>query len=102
MKYLRYAAGITTIIIALLQEDMNTLKKKLMQDDTSENVGLPNIHKYEEEMFSIVKSESWVKANVDFRKISLNLKQSNRFEIHYNIDKDGTRMYTRINCFSNG
>jgi hypothetical protein len=62
-------------IIALLQEDMNTLKKEFMQDGTSGNAGLMNICKYEEGTFSFVKSKSWTKVNVDFhKKISLNLK----------------------------
>jgi hypothetical protein len=38
-------------ILALLQEDMNTLKKEFMQDDTWRNTGLMNIHKYEEGTF---------------------------------------------------
>jgi hypothetical protein len=55
-------------IIALLQEDMNILKKEFMQDGTSGNIGLTNIHKYEEGTFPSVKSKSWIKANVDFHK----------------------------------
>jgi hypothetical protein len=63
--------------IAFLQEDMKALKKEFMQDDTSGNTGLTNIHKYEEGIFSFVKSKSWTKANVDFhKKISLFLKKS--------------------------
>jgi hypothetical protein len=84
-------------IIALLQEDMNTLKKEFMQDDMSGNMGLMNIHKYEEGTFSFVKSKSLTKANVDFhKKMSLNLKKSspstirtaNPFEVLYNLDED--------------
>jgi hypothetical protein len=81
-------------IIALLQDDRNTLKKEFMQDNTSGSTGLTNIHNYEEGTFSYVKSKSWTKANVDFhKKISLNLKKNlyirtaNRFEVLYNLDK---------------
>jgi hypothetical protein len=86
--------------IALLQEDMNILKKEFMQDGTSGNTGLMNIYKYEEGTFPSVKSKNWIKQNVDFRKkISLNLKKSlpstirvaNHFEILYNLDEDGTQ-----------
>jgi hypothetical protein len=57
-------------IIAILQEDMNTLKKEFMQ-------GLTNVHKYEEGTFLFVKSKSWTKADVDFyKKISHNFKNS--------------------------
>jgi hypothetical protein len=79
---------------------MNTLKKELMQDDTSGNTGLMNIHKYEEGTFSFVKSKSWTKANVDFhKKISLKLNKSspstirtaNLFEVLHNLDEDGTQ-----------
>jgi hypothetical protein len=60
-------------IIALLQEDMNTLENEFMQDDMSGNTGLTNTHMYEEGTFSFVKSKNWTKANVDFHKISHNL-----------------------------
>jgi hypothetical protein len=61
-------------IIALLQEDMNTLKKECMKDNMPENMVLTNIHKYEEGTFSYVNSKSWTKANVAFQKmISPNL-----------------------------
>jgi hypothetical protein len=76
------AAGITITIIALLQEDMNTLKKEFMLDGTSGSIGLMNIHKYEEGTFSFVKSKSWTNANVDFRKkISPNLKKNIRHQL---------------------
>jgi hypothetical protein len=68
-------------IVAFLQEDMNTLKKEVVQDDTSGNTGVTNIHKYEG-TFSFVKSKSWTKVNVDFHKMmSLNLKKI--FAINY-------------------
>jgi hypothetical protein len=62
-------------IVAFLQEDVNTLKKEFMQDNMPGNMGLTNIHIYEEGTFSSVNSKSWTKANVDFyKKISPNLK----------------------------
>jgi hypothetical protein len=87
-------------IIAVLQEDLNTLKKEFVQDNTSENTGLTNVYKYEEETISFVKSKSWTKANQDFhKKISLKnifchqlLSTAKRFEIRYNVDKDGTQL----------
>jgi hypothetical protein len=41
-------------VIALLQEDINTKERirEFVQDDTSGNMGLMNIHKYEEGTFS--------------------------------------------------
>jgi hypothetical protein len=79
---------------------MNTSKKEFMPDDTSGNTGLANMHRYEEGTFSFLKSKSWTKANVEFRKkISHNLKKSspstirtaNRYEVLYNLDEDGTQ-----------
>jgi hypothetical protein len=50
------------------------LKKEVMQDNMPGNMGLMNIHKYEEGTFSSVNSKSWTKANVDFHKRMLSLK----------------------------
>jgi hypothetical protein len=62
-------------IIALLQEDVHILKK-VMQGGTSGNIGLMNIHKYEEGTFPFVKSKSWTNATVDIhKKILLNFKK---------------------------
>jgi hypothetical protein len=67
-----------------------------MQDGTSGNIGLTNIHKYEEGTFPFVKSKSWTKENLDFhKKIPLNLKKSspstimtaNCFQVLHNLDK---------------
>jgi hypothetical protein len=55
-------------IIAVQQEDTNTLKKDFMQDNTSGNKGLTNVHKHEEGTFSFVKIKNWTKANIDFHK----------------------------------
>jgi hypothetical protein len=79
---------------------MNTLEKEFVQNDTSQDMGLTNIHKYEEGTFSFVKSKSWTKANADFHEqISPNLKKcspstirtANRFAVVYNLDEDGTQ-----------
>jgi hypothetical protein len=57
-------------IIALLQEDINTLKREAVNDNTHVNAGRVNKQRHEEGLFSLVDNKSREKLNAGLSKKS--------------------------------
>jgi hypothetical protein len=92
-------------IIALLQEDINTLKREAVNDNTQVNAERVNKQRHEEGLFSAVDNKRREKLNTGLsKKSSISKKMTppvietvNRFEILHNLNEEESQDALRKN-----
>jgi hypothetical protein len=91
------------LIIDILQEEMNWLKKEHKQDISSGNSDSANELKHKEEMHTLDNSKEWEKTKKNTHNMlriskepaPVITKTANYFEVLYNLNDNGTQ---KINC----